>query len=471
MTPEEFNKLIKDSPLHTNEIAKAWKIYKKDSPKSALDYIQRILQKKDQLKQPASLLDIAVPYQIWGAEHIESGALIQMQNAARLPISVAGALMPDAHSGYGLPIGGVLATDHAVIPYAVGVDIACRMMMTVYESPVEVLKRPESAEFLHLQKALLDNTIFGAGADGVHDGKIEHPILEPVHWNSTKLTRGLRLTAIRQIGTSGTGNHFVEWGEFTINDPVNPMNLKPGTYLALLSHSGSRGVGFKIAEYYTQIAMNSLPHLDESVKHLAWLSLDTEEGQEYWKFMHLAGEFASANHHVIHSRIAKAAGLTSIASIENHHNFAWSEKIIVNRVEKDVIVHRKGATPAGKGVLGIIPGTMADLGYVVSGKGNGASLNSASHGSGRQMSRRKAISTITKEQHTNYLKERGITLIGGGLDEAPQAYKPIEKIIEAQNDLVDIIGKFQPRIVRMAVDKPLKHFKRAPEGIIDAPSD
>jgi tRNA-splicing ligase RtcB len=379
--------------------------------------------------------------------------------------------MPDAHSGYGLPIGGVLATDHAVIPYAVGVDIACRMMMTVYESPVEVLKRPESAEFLHLQKALLDNTIFGAGADGVHDGKIEHPILEPVHWNSTKLTRGLRLTAIRQIGTSGTGNHFVEWGEFTINDPVNPMNLKPGTYLALLSHSGSRGVGFKIAEYYTQIAMNSLPHLDESVKHLAWLSLDTEEGQEYWKFMHLAGEFASANHHVIHSRIAKAAGLTSIASIENHHNFAWSEKIIVNRVEKDVIVHRKGATPAGKGVLGIIPGTMADLGYVVSGKGNGASLNSASHGSGRQMSRRKAISTITKEQHTNYLKERGITLIGGGLDEAPQAYKPIEKIIEAQNDLVDIIGKFQPRIVRMAVDKPLKHFKRAPEGIIDAPSD
>ena len=468
MIPEEFKKLTTDSHLKYGETIESWKIYKQDGPQDAVDYVHRILEKRDLLQQSTALRDTAIPYQIWGAEHIDSGALDQMKNAARLPISIAGSLMPDAHSGYGLPIGGVLATDNAVVPYAVGVDIACRMMMTVYASPVDMLTKPESAEFLHLRKALLDNTVFGAGADGVHDGKIEHPILEPAHWNSTRLTRDLRITAIRQIGTSGTGNHFVEWGEFEVTDPSNPMNLKPGHYLALLSHSGSRGVGFRIAEHYTQIAMNTLPHLDESVKHLAWLSLDSEEGQEYWKFMHLAGEFASANHHVIHARIAKAAGLTSIASIENHHNFAWSEKVMVNGVETEAIVHRKGATPAGKGVLGIIPGTMADLGFVVAGKGNTASLNSASHGSGRQMSRRKAITTITKKQHADYLREKGITLIGGGLDEAPQAYKPIEKIIEAQNDLVAIIGTFQPRIVRMAEDKPLR-FKRAPEGVIDAP--
>lgn len=471
MTPEEFQKLTEDSRLKQGEKTEAWKIYKQNSPKSAVDYVQKILGIRDSFQQTIALRDTPIPYQIWGAEHIDSGALEQMSNAARLPIAIAGSLMPDAHAGYGLPIGGVLATDNAVIPYAVGVDIACRMMMTVYASPVDMLTKPKSAEFLHLRKALLDNTVFGAGADGVHEGKIEHAILEPAHWNSTEFTRDLRLTAIRQIGTSGTGNHFVEWGEFEVTDPANPLNLKPGHYLALLSHSGSRGVGFKIAEHYTQIAMSNMPNLDESVKHLAWLSLDSEEGQEYWKFMQLAGEFASANHHVIHARIAKAAGLTSIAAIENHHNFAWSEKVMVNGVEKEAIVHRKGATPAGKGMLGIIPGTMADLGYVVVGKGNSASLNSAAHGSGRQMSRRKAISTITKEQHADYLRKKGVTLIGGGLDESPQAYKPIEKIMEAQNDLVDIIGTFQPRIVRMAEDKSLKHYRRAPKGVIDAPSD
>lgn len=412
-----------------------------------------------------------VPYQIWGAEHIESGALEQMKHAARLPVAVAGALMPDAHLGYGLPIGGVLATDNAVIPYAVGVDIACRMMLTVYPSPVNILTQPKSAEFAHLRNALQNNTVFGAGAHGVHDGKIEHPILDPAHWNATQLTRDLHKTAIRQIGTSGTGNHFVEWGELAITDPDNALQLPPGHYLALLSHSGSRGVGYRMAEYYTQIAMQNLPDLDEAVKHLAWLSLDSEAGQEYWHAMNLAGEFASANHHVIHARVAKAAGLTSIAAVENHHNFAWKEKVLVDGVEKEVIIHRKGATPAGEGVLGIIPGTMADLGYVVAGKGNAASLNSASHGSGRQMSRRKALNSITPEQHQRYLKERGVTLIGGGLDESPHAYKPIGKIIETQSDLVDVIGTFQPRIVRMAPAVSRNHVKRAPDGIVDAPSD
>lgn len=470
MNPSEFNQKIQNSRLTRNENTTAWKMYK-HNPQDAVDFVQDILEKRTQFQSTVKLRDIAVPYHIWGEEYIDSGALDQMNGAARLPIALAGSLMPDAHKGYGLPIGGVLATENAVVPYAVGVDIACRMMMTVYPVSVDMLKNPESAEFLHLKKALIDSTVFGAGAEGVHKGNIDHPILDSIHWQSTRLTRDLRITAIHQIGTSGTGNHFVEWGEFEVTDADNPLKLMPGTYLALLSHSGSRGVGFKIAEHYTKIAMEMMPDLDESVKHLAWLPLDREEGQEYWNFMHLAGEFASANHHVIHARVAKAAGLESIASIENHHNFAWSEKIMIDGKEKEAIVHRKGATPAGKGVLGVIPGTMADLGFVVVGKGNLESLNSASHGSGRQMSRTSALKTITRLQHADYLKERGITLVGGGLDEAPQAYKPIQKIIEAQQDLVDIIGTFQPRIVRMAEDKPLHRFRPPPEGVVDGKGD
>src|SRR5262249_28536705 len=179
----------------------------------------------------------------------------------------------------------------------------------------------------------------------------------------------------------------------------------------------------------------------------AWLSLESEAGQEYWLSMELAGRFASANHYVIHHRVARAVGLEEAIYVENHHNFAWLEEMPDG---KKAIVHRKGATPAGPGVLGVVPGSMGDAGYVVRGKGAPSSLNSASHGAGRKMSRRAAFDSISKSTRDAYLRERGITLLGGGLDESPQAYKNIESIIAAQGELVDVIGKFTPRIVRMA---------------------
>jgi tRNA-splicing ligase RtcB (3'-phosphate/5'-hydroxy nucleic acid ligase) len=277
----------------------------------------------------------------------------------------------------------------------------------------------------------------------------------------------LRDTAIHQIGTSGGGNHFAEWGELEIMNDNNPFKLNSGKYLALLSHSGSRGVGFKIASHYTDLAMSLMADLDKAVKHLAWLPLDQDLGREYWESMELAGEFASANHHIIHQRIAKAAGLIPIGSVENHHNFAWRETILVNGIEKEVIVHRKGATPAQNGTLGVIPGTMADAGYIVVGKGNMNSLNSASHGSGRLMSRTNAKKTITPIQQADYLQQRGIHLFGGGLDEAPQAYKSIRDVIEAQKDLVEIIGKFQPKIVRMASEENSHRRTAMPKGIVE----
>jgi tRNA-splicing ligase RtcB len=388
-----------------------------------------------------SLREQPVNYRVWGREFIDPAALAQMDNAARLPVSVAGALMPDAHVGYGLPIGGVLATEDVVIPYAVGVDIACRMRLSVYEvSPYVLGQKPSQFE-----KALLHQTRFGMGAKWGKNERPEHPVLEDEAWDELPLLRHLHDIAVEQLGTSGTGNHFVEWGILDL--AVELGDLKPGQYLALLSHSGSRGVGFKIAEHYSRLAMELHPGLDKAVRHLAWLDLHTDPGREYWLAMELAGRFASANHAVIHQRVAAAAGLQEAASVENHHNFAWVETLPDGR---RVIVHRKGATPAGPGVLGVIPGSMGDAGFVVRGRGVPESLNSAAHGAGRQMSRKQAIHTITKSERDRYLRERGITLLGGGLDESPQAYKRITDIIAAQSDLVDIIGKFTPKIVRMA---------------------
>lgn len=467
MESKKFQELVNKTRLSSKERAVVWNLFKTEGTEKALSFIHDIQTKLDSICQGLALRETSIPYQIWGKEFIEGGAIAQMDRALRLPVSVAGALMPDAHEGYGLPIGGVLATDNAVIPYAVGVDIACRMMLTIYNVSSEILRNPNTPTYRSLYDALLNNTIFGSGAAGIHDGKIEHPILEKSRWNISKLTLGLRDTAIHQIGTSGSGNHFVEWGELEITDPNNPFNLAIGKYLALLSHSGSRGVGFKIANHYTNLAMSLMVDLDSAVKHLAWLPLDQDLGREYWESMELAGEFASANHHVIHSKVAKAAGLIPVGSVENHHNFAWRENINLNGINKEVIVHRKGATPAQSGVLGIIPGTMADAGYVVVGKGNMDSLNSASHGSGRRMSRTNAKKTITAKQQADYLQQYGIHLYGGGLDEAPQAYKSIEDVIEAQKDLVDIIGKFQPKIVRMASEENSRHRASMPRGIAD----
>jgi tRNA-splicing ligase RtcB (3'-phosphate/5'-hydroxy nucleic acid ligase) len=241
-----------------------------------------------------------LPYPIWGREAIDDGSLAQMDNAMRLPVSVAGALMPDAHVGYGLPIGGVLATDNAVIPYAVGVDIACRMRLSVFEVSPYLLGQKKGL----FEDALWEQTSFGMGAEWKGKQRAEHAVLDDPAWDATRLLKGLKDNAARQLGTSGTGNHFVEWGAFTLYEPT--LGLQPGSYLALLSHSGSRSVGYKIADRYSKLAIDTHPDLDKGIRHLAWLSLDTEEGQEYWLSMELAGRFASANHYIIHQRVAAA---------------------------------------------------------------------------------------------------------------------------------------------------------------------
>jgi tRNA-splicing ligase RtcB len=387
-------------------------------------------------------LNESLPYEVYGAEGIEQGAIAQMETAMKLPISVAGALMPDAHQGYGLPIGGVLATKNAVIPYGVGVDIGCRMCMTLYDLPTSLLDE-KAADF---KKLLLNNTQFGRST---FKKPKDHEIFERKEFSEIAIAREMKDRAWQQIGTSGGGNHFVEFGIVEITSAIIEYNLPVGQYVAVLSHSGSRGLGATIAGHYTRIAMDTCK-LPQEAKHLAWLDLNTEAGQEYWLAMNLAGDYASACHHQIHERMAIGLRQTPIAMIENHHNFAWKEK---DAEGNEVIVHRKGATPAGKCVLGIIPGSMATPGFIVRGKGLAASINSASHGAGRTMSRTKAKQTILPGQVKKFLKQAGVELIGSGLDEAPMAYKDIHQVMEYQKDLVEVLGTFMPKIVRMCGDE------------------
>jgi tRNA-splicing ligase RtcB len=381
-----------------------------------------------------------VPYHQWG-EGLESEAVLQMERACLLPVAVAGALMPDAHVGYGLPIGGVLATENAVIPYAVGVDIACRMKMTVLDLPVRDLAEKQE----RLARALESETRFGVGA--AFRERRQHPVMDE-DWSVSPVTRAGKDKAWAQLGTSGSGNHFVEFGLFTAHDRIGA--LAPGTYVALLSHSGSRGTGAAVCEHYSKIAFRRLPDLPGELKRLAWLPLDSEPGQEYWQAMELMGRYAAANHWCIHHHIALRLGAQVLLDVENHHNFAWKERHVIGGVERAVIVHRKGATPAGAGMLGIIPGSMAAPGFLVAGKGNPLSLNSASHGAGRAMSRRAATEKFNWKDVSRFLKQQGVTLLSAGLDEVPMAYKDIRQVMAAQHDLVTVLGEFQPRLVKMA---------------------
>lgn len=378
----------------------------------------------------------SAPYRKWGHD-LEPESVRQLENACKLPVAVRGALMPDAHRGYGLPIGGVLATRDAVIPYAVGVDIACRMKMSVLDMPVNMLKRDPTK----LAKAIETETRFGIGAS--FKDRREHDVMDE-DWAITDLTRRLKDKAWAQLGSSGSGNHFVEFGVFETTDRA--LGLEPGTYLALLSHSGSRGAGATIAGHYSKLAMKRHPELPRELKHLAWLDLDSEEGQEYWRSMELMGRYAAANHACIHRHVPRYLGTRILLDLENHHNFAWKE----THDGEDVIVHRKGATPAGEGVLGIIPGSMASPTYVVRGRGSVASMNSAAHGAGRVMSRTQAKHTFAWSHVKKHLAERGVTLLSAGLDEVPMVYKDIDEVMAAQTDLVEPIARFDPRIVKMA---------------------
>lgn len=397
------------------------------------------------LSVPQSFTPGQAPWQQWG-DDLDPNARVQMERACHLPVSVAGALMPDAHVGYGLPIGGVLATAGVVIPYAVGVDIACRMKLTVLDLPTSILEDDST----RLIRAIESETRFGVGAK--FSKRRHHDVLD-ADWSVSQPTRSNKDRAWAQLGTSGSGNHFVEFGVLQVSsapDATGIPGLAGGEYLALLSHSGSRGTGAAVCSYYSKLASAMHPELPKEYRQLAWLDLNAQEGREYWDAMELMGRYAAANHELIHRHIAQNLGAEVLADVENHHNFAWKERQVIDGVAREVVVHRKGATPAHAGVLGVIPGSMASPGFVVRGRGGVGSLGSASHGAGRAMSRTRAVATFEWAQVNSMLTQRNVRLISAGLDEVPMAYKDIHQVMAAQQDLVEVLAEFQPRLVKMA---------------------
>ncbi|MBI1373725.1 MAG: RtcB family protein [Phycisphaera sp.] len=397
----------------------------------------------DAATKAAEPLPEPIDYAVWGAAHIEAESHAQMRQACALPGATGAALMPDAHVGYGLPIGGVLALEGKVVPYAVGVDIACRMKLSVLspDLPTDAL----SKQFNRFKEALEGGTRFGVGAD--YQRPKHHDVMDR-DWSITRITRERKDRAWHQLGTSGSGNHFVEFGVLTLSERDEQLGLDAGQYVALLSHSGSRGAGAAVCDTYSNIARQHLPKRYEEFGRLAWLDLDSEAGAEYWAAMNLMGDYASANHAVIHREVVGRLGGVVVASVENHHNFAWKE----THGGKEVIVHRKGATPAGAGVLGVIPGSMGSPAFVVRGKGNAKSLDSASHGAGRVMSRTKAKATFNFRAVAGDLKKKGVTVLSAGSDEAPGVYKDIHAVMAEQQDLVTPIARFDPKIVKMCGD-------------------
>lgn len=396
------------------------------------------VDKDKNLKEEIKLLNEPVDFKVYGRKLISSNAYQQMELAMRLPIAERGALMPDAHHGYGLPIGGVLATKNVVIPYGVGVDIGCRMSLSLFNIEPSYLQR-NSYQF---KLALKERTCFGSG--GELPIRQDHAILDRDEFLMTPLLKQLHGKAVKQLGSSGSGNHFVEFGVVEVMEATE-FGLEQGSYLGLLSHSGSRSLGASIARHYTELAKEKCL-LPNQAQHFAWLDLKSEEGAEYWMSMNLAGDYAKACHDMIHLNLAKYLGIRPVAMVENHHNFAWKETSVTG---EELVVHRKGATPAGKGLLGIIPGSMTAGGYIVRGKGEPNSLFSASHGAGRKMSRSMARDSYTVSELKKVLSREGVTLIGGSVDEAPVAYKDLDEVMSYQQDLVEVIGKFTPKIVRM----------------------
>ena len=386
--------------------------------------------------------DMRVPIKTWlPTAEIEAGAMEQLVNAASHPeAALAVAAMPDTHVGFGVSIGCVLPTANAVLPNAVGVDIGCGMCAIDTGVPLD-RERMDKAFWRAWSGQVSRNipTGFGVHKHAQDLGALDRPL------QATALQPLIREKAAFQLGTLGGGNHFLE------------AQVDERGIIWLMVHSGSRHTGLRIADHYNRLAIeNTVARKLATGKDLASLPLDDETGQDYLADMQWATDFALASrtkmvegmlaqlHHVLTtSRIAVDIG-NPAPMINIHHNFASLEI----HGGQEVMVHRKGATSAFAGQIGIIPGSMGARSYIVRGKGNPESLMSCSHGAGRRMSRNVARKTIDTNAFSASLAAAGTFTKAsqGYLDEAPAAYKDIETVIARQADLIEIVHTLTPII-------------------------
>ncbi len=383
------------------------------------------------------------PIKLW-LDDIEGEALAQARNLANLPFTYKHvAIMPDAHPGYGMPIGGVLATEGAVIPNAVGVDIGCGMC-AVRTSLTEV-NQDDLKKILGSKKSNQGiRAIIPVGFK--HQKTSQGQDLMPDLENVAKLKRSqvvqLFQAGQKQLGTLGGGNHFIE------------IQQGDDGYIWLMIHSGSRNIGLKIATYYNKLAVQMNEKWKSIIPkkwQLAFLPLDSSKGWDYLAEMQYCVDFALANRKLMMERVKEVMvevipGVEFAPSINIAHNYAALE----NHFGKDVMVHRKGATRARLGEDGIIPGCQGSKSFIVSGKGNPASFLSCSHGAGRVLGRKQAQRSLDLAVEQKILDDLGVLHELRGkrdLDEAPGAYKDITQVMANQTDLVDIKVSLKPLAV------------------------
>ena len=377
-----------------------------------------------------------VPIKMWVSD-IEENALAQARNLANLPfIFKHVALMPDCHSGYGMPIGGVIATKGVVIPNAVGVDIGCGMCAvktSLNEINTDVLKTIMSGI----------RELVPLGFD--HHKQAQEESLMPSLENVPEhgIVYRQYTAAKKQIGTLGGGNHFIE------------IQKGSDRHVWIMIHSGSRNIGLKVAKHYNKLAIHLNERWHSSVdkkQDLAFLPIEIQEAKDYFAEMQYCVDFAFANRLLMMERIKSVftsvigENFSALEFINIAHNYArWESHFGTN-----VIVHRKGATSAREGEVGIIPGSQGTKSYIVQGKGNTESFQSCSHGAGRTMGRKQAQRELVLEEEIEKLNSKGIVHSirnTRDLDEAPGAYKNIDIVMANQVDLVDILVELSPLAV------------------------
>jgi len=376
-----------------------------------------------------------IPIKSW-CENPEKEAIDQALNLANLSFAFRQiCLMPDVHAGYGMPIGGVIALENTIIPNAVGVDISCGMLAVKTDLKIENL----SIENLKNILSQIRETI-PVGFNR-HRTPQDMSKLENSQGRNGKIVAQEFDSACKQLGSLGGGNHFCE--------------LQKGNdgHIWFMLHSGSRNIGLKVANYYNQLAKELIKigkYEASSSNDLAYFPFDSKEGQEYWNEMIFCMNFAAVSRELMARRIKEAmynfTKCDFLQEINIHHNYASIE----NHFKKEVIVHRKGATSARKGEIGIIPGSQGTASYIVMGKGNPESFQSCSHGAGRRMGRKFAKKNLNLEEEKQKLDAQGIlhsVRSIDDLDEAPSAYKDISVVIEEQSDLIDIMVELKPLAV------------------------
>jgi tRNA-splicing ligase RtcB (3'-phosphate/5'-hydroxy nucleic acid ligase) len=375
-----------------------------------------------------------IPVKVW-LDNVEEAALEQAKNLSNLPFAFKHiALMPDAHVGYGMPIGGILATKGVVIPNAVGVDIGCGMCaiktdLMHTDMPVKKIKSVLSdirklvpLGFEH-HMVNQDESAMPAGYD----------------LDTMPIVKQQFEAAKKQIGTLGGGNHFIE------------LQHDKAGYIWIMVHSGSRNIGYRVADHYNRLAkqLNSMWYADFSIKaDLAFLPVETEEAKAYLIEMQYCIDFALSNRSLMMERV-KEAVLESFPStaFDDMINIAHNYAALEHHFGNNVLVHRKGATSAREGEIGIIPGSQGTKSYIVRGLGNPESFMSCSHGAGRIMSRSQAVKNLNLTEEIEKRDNKGILHAIRGqkdLEEASSAYKDIDEVMALQTDLVEIIHELFP---------------------------